>query len=115
MSDRSSSSTSKSPSVAKILIDLSEYKNLLQLRKYFDEHEKHVCNQLHSSVQHQQKGEGQPAAVKPQEVDGNDASNENNEISSSEEKVANYVLNRLQSMFGLVIPQKPQIGAGTDS
>ena len=61
--DPSSSSTSRSPIVTKICIDLAEYNKLIDLKHHLDHQEKKLSEQLHRSVQNQQKGEGESSST----------------------------------------------------
>ena len=111
--DPSSSSTSKSPIVTKILIDLSEYNKLLDLKKHFEQQEQKLSQQLKSSVHNVQKGEGEHQVK--ENVSPTSVSNEEN----SESKIVKAVISVLQSQFGLVLPttSKPstsQTGAGNN-
>jgi len=105
--DLSSSSTSSSPTVFKTLIDFTEYQKLLALRSHLDKQERKLKEQLQTSVQVQEgKGEASTSALAEKE----EPTPQNTE--TSEDKIVTAVIQRLEQLFGLVVPSTSQSGAG---
>jgi len=107
--DPTSSSTSKSPIVTKILIDFSEYNKLVDLKKHLDNQEKKLANQL--LIQNQGGGgDLTPTETKSEEEKEEIPVTNNEESDSGDSRIVSQVIKKLQSLFGLVLPS--QTGAG---
>jgi hypothetical protein len=111
--DPSSSATSKSPVVTKILIDLSEYNRLIDLKLHLDNQEKKLFEQLHSSVHNQQKGEGESSESEKVRAETNSITSQpENNLSKNE--IVTDIINLLEKRYGLVLPAATsQSGTGS--
>lgn len=112
--DPSSSATSKSPVVTKVLIDLSEYNRLIDLKHHLDHQEKKLSEQLHSSVHTHQKGEGEGESSTSEENKPETTSivaePENN---LSKNQIVSEIITLLEKRYGLVLPAATsQTGTG---
>ena len=109
--DPSSSSTLRSPIVTKICIDLAEYNKLIDLKHHLDHQEKKLSEQLHRSVQNQQKGEGENTLTEETTKEPNLNISPSQE-ESSEDKIVTKIIKLLENKYGLVVPSTSQTGAG---
>ena len=110
--DPSSSSTSKSPIVTKICIDLAEYNRLIDLKHHLDHQEKKLSEQLKNSVQNQQSGKGESTSEETQKEEDSSIVSQPQEDNSTNKIVA-QILTILEKRYGLVVPSvTSQTGAG---
>ena len=111
--DPSSSSTSKSPIVTKICIDLAEYNRLIELKQHLDHQEKKLSEQLKISVQNQQRGEGGESSSTEEIQKVEDNSNASHEADHSTNTIVKEILTILEKRYGLVVPSATsQTGTG---
>ena len=115
--DPSSSSTSKSPIVTKICIDLAEYNRLIDLKHHLDHQEKKLSEQLKNSVQNQQTGEGENTlseeTSEERQKEGNNLIVSPSREENSTNKIVTEILTILEKRYGLVAPPgTSQTGAG---
>ena len=123
-SDQTASSSSMSP-IVKIGIDLNEYQRLKNLEGHLKSQEKKLSDQLHSSVY--QKGGGEEEKLKAEnnieseqpkseiktEIEKDEPQNEPKPKSENfKEEIVNAVIDKLTSVFGLVLPDGVQKGSG---
>lgn len=121
--DLASSSTSSSPAVLKIVIDLDEYHRLLDKKDHLDRQEKKLKEQLEASViknenslENIQTGSGtEEDSKKP--LHRSDNSDFQTIDHGHLESIANLVAEKLKSQYGLQpLPQQPstvQSGGGS--
>ena len=121
--DLASSSTSSSPAVLKIVIDLDEYHRLLDKKEHLDRQEKKLKEQLEASViknenslENIQTGSGtEEDSKKP--LHRSDNSDFQTIDHGHLESISNLVAEKLKSQYGLQpLPQQPstvQSGGGS--